>query len=189
MGYDSAKSLIRDDTMKKVVLIGLIAIICFLIILVAVGCIQPILPGSYLEILYPAPDAVVPTEFSVLAVAAKWSFGIETNTLLFLGTRVSRVGMDPCLVELSLDGVPYARSDGGNHHVFRISASPGDHTVGLDHPLRKYANRRPRHRRSPRRLFAFRSGQTNSPNCPMDALSGPFRLRSRRHLLLVSRRA
>jgi hypothetical protein len=38
------------------------------------------------------------------------------------------------MVELALDGVPYAHSSGGNHHVFRVTATPGDHTLLLKTP-------------------------------------------------------
>ncbi len=54
--------------MKKVVLIGLIGVLCIMLLLI-IACVRPILPGTYVEIVYPAPGAVVPTEFSVLAVA------------------------------------------------------------------------------------------------------------------------
>jgi hypothetical protein len=127
----------RSVSMKKIILIALICAICVVLMLIAIGCVRPIIPGSHVEIVYPAPDAVVPTEFSVLGVAARWSFGIEINTLLFLGTRESHVSMAPSLVELSLDGVPVAHSDGGNHHVFRVTAGAGDHTLGLATPYGK----------------------------------------------------
>jgi hypothetical protein len=120
--------------MKKLILIGLIAVICFILLLIAVGCIRLIHSGWNIEIAYPKPNAVVPTEFSVLAVAAKWSSGIETNTPLFLGTTQARVKLEPVPVQITLDGVPYDRSDSGDHHVFLITARPGDHTVGLTTP-------------------------------------------------------
>jgi hypothetical protein len=128
----------RCNRMKKTILFALIAIICFLIILIAVACVKPILPGSYVEIICPYTGAVVPTEFSVLAVAAKWSFGVRTDPLLFFGSPKSHVGLPPSVVELSVDGIPYGRSFGGNHHVFRIVAlPPGEHTLSLATPYGK----------------------------------------------------
>jgi hypothetical protein len=119
--------------MKKVIVVGLIIILCIVLLLV-IACVRPILPGSYAEIIYPAPGAVVPTEFSVLAVAAQWSFGVEVEPILFLGAPKRYVGMPPSMVELTVDGVAFARSGGGNHHVFRVTAAPGDHTLGLTTP-------------------------------------------------------
>jgi hypothetical protein len=126
----------RDTHMKKSFLIGLIVILCILFLLAA-ACLRPIMPGTYFQIVYPGPDAVVPTEFSVLGVAAKWSFGLEVSPLLFLGSPKSHVALPPSFVELSVDGVPYARSEGGNHHVFRVAAAPGDHTLRLTTPYGK----------------------------------------------------
>jgi hypothetical protein len=125
---------VGDGTVKKIVLIVLIAVICIVLVIIVSACLRPILPGSSVEIVYPAPGATVPTEFSVLAVAAKWSFGVESEPFLFLGAPKSHVGLPPSTVELSVDGVPYARSSGGNHHVFRVTTAPGDHTLGLTTP-------------------------------------------------------
>jgi hypothetical protein len=116
--------------MKKSIVIGLIGILCIALLLI-IACVRPIIPGSYVEILYPAPDAVVPTEFSIMAVASKWSLGIETYPLLFLGAPESRVALPPCLLELSLDDAPYARSEGGSHHVFRVLADTDEKRAGL----------------------------------------------------------
>ncbi|MBN2224174.1 MAG: hypothetical protein JW765_05820 [Deltaproteobacteria bacterium] len=119
--------------MKKITLIGLVGVLC-IILLVIIACVRPILPGSSFEIVYPADGAMVPTEFSVLGVAASWSFGIETYPPLFLGAPKSHVALPPSMVQLSVDGIPYAGSSGGNHHVFRITAAPGDHTLSLTTP-------------------------------------------------------
>ncbi len=120
--------------MKKVIVVGLI-ITLSIILLFIIACVRPILPGTYVEIVYPAPDATVPTEFAVLGVAAKWSVGIEVEPLLFLGSSKTYVGMPPSVVELTVDGTPYAHSSGGNHHVFRLALPVGDHTVGLATPF------------------------------------------------------
>lgn len=120
--------------MKKIILLGLIGIICLLLILIAVGRIRPFLGGRYVRITYPPDGTVVPTEFTVLAVAAKWSPGIEINTPLFLGTTDRHAKVRPVPAEITLDGSRYDRRSSGDHHVFRISAPPGDHTVGLTTP-------------------------------------------------------
>ncbi len=123
----------RGD-MKRPILITLIIILSIVLLLI-VSCVRPILPGTCVEIVYPAPEATVPTEFSVLGVAAKWSIGIEVEPILFLGAPKRFVGLPPSAVELTVDGSPYALSSGGNHHVFRLTLPVGDHTLGMKTPF------------------------------------------------------
>ncbi|MBN1572790.1 MAG: hypothetical protein JW984_06285 [Deltaproteobacteria bacterium] len=121
--------------MKKIIVISLCILFFIIIILAAVGCARPILPGSCVEIVYPGPDMVVPTDFSILGVAAKWSLGLEVNPLLFLISPKSYVHMSSSSAELFVDGTPYAVSSGGNHHLFRLTLSEGDHTLLLYTPF------------------------------------------------------
>ena len=121
-----------NRAVKKSVIVGICAFLCIIIVFIVVRPVRPIFPGRSVEILYPGDYAVVPRDFSIFCVTARWSLGLETTPPLFLAPRKSHVHMYSPYAEISVNGERYAVSTEGNHHLVWVSLPKGDHTIRLD---------------------------------------------------------
>jgi hypothetical protein len=114
---------------KRKALIGLIIAVIIVAGLYALVFIRPILPGRYVEIVYPGSGYEVPPEFWVVGAGTSWSAGIQVEHPF--GSPTVYNTLSGSAATMAVDGKPYASTSGGNHHVFFLKLPAGPHTLRL----------------------------------------------------------